>query len=89
MPLHDYECVECGIVEERLLPLGHGPQRHCGSIMERVLSAPNRYEGSAFYTEYGMRQALDNHKQVVSDQIRGKFTLPRNPYGSTINGIDH
>lgn len=80
MPIYEHKCVECGVVEESLLPIDHGPQRHCGHIMERVLSATRYYEGSAFYTEYGKERALANHKQVVYDQIRGKFTLPNNPY---------
>jgi putative FmdB family regulatory protein len=90
MPFYEHECEKCGLIEEKLLSIDHEPQRHCGESMSRVFSAPIRYEGSAFYTsEYGRQKALESHKQIVFDQIKGKFTLPRNPYGSTVDGIDH
>ncbi len=52
MPVYEYRCVECGEVEEHLLPIGSpapAPCRACGGELRKKFSRiAVRYEGWGF-----------------------------------------
>jgi len=42
LKLYDYQCQDCGIVEERRIPTAEtDTQEHCGQLMKRLPCAPH------------------------------------------------
>lgn len=85
MPIYEHKCSECGQEEEKLLPLGHGPQIHCGQPMIKMISrtSPPVFKGSGFYaTEYGDQMENlkpSDHKHRLAKEMKDRGLTPNRP----------
>ena len=71
MPIFEYECLECGSQEERLVLTKYGEIDPvcCGRTMTQLISAPSiRFKGSGFYVnDYGRKK--DEEISVPTTEI--------------------
>jgi putative FmdB family regulatory protein len=57
MPLYDYECEKCGLIENVWAKVSEDELLHdCGAVMNRVLSAPNIRPDLQPYVDENMGQ---------------------------------
>lgn len=73
MPRYDYECSQCGDIDEKERGMNNRPVfycRHCGGEMFQIFSAPHfRFVGGGFYeTDY----AKPERKEKEARKKNGK-----------------
>ena len=85
MPIYEHRCNTCGEIEERLLPLNHDEQIHCGAVMSNMISrtSPPIFKGSGFYaTEYGSQMGNltpEAHKRRLDKEMKDRGWSRSNP----------
>lgn len=84
MPIYEHRCINCSEVEEKLLPLNHAPQIHCGDVMVKIISRPGHlgFIGPGFYaTDYGKQahnlNTKDQQNRAKREVKEAGLTLPQ------------
>jgi putative FmdB family regulatory protein len=72
MPLHEYQCAQCGERVEILQKISDPPYSHCpkcGAEMKKLISSPAiQFKGSGFYkTDYASPKPTESKGESKSD----------------------
>jgi len=90
MPLYEYECSQCGQIEEALQKFSDKPLkkcRHCSGNLRKLISNTSFHlKGSGWYvTDYAKKPATDSAPTTASDK-QSKKTDTNSASGSSTSG---
>lgn len=90
MPLYEYECTQCGQVEEALQKFSDKPLkkcRHCsGSLRKLISNTSFHLKGSGWYvTDYAKKPSTDASAKATGDK-QSKKADAKSTSGSSTSG---